>query len=50
MRGDDSGVTETPPRFSDRPFDELINEAFKDRVVTDLNHEIWDVLENGSDR
>ena len=41
---------ETPPQFSDRSFDELINEAFKDRVVTDLNHEIWDVLENGSDK
>jgi hypothetical protein len=39
---------ETPPKFSDRPFTDLVNEEFKDRIVDSLNHEIWDVLENGS--
>jgi hypothetical protein len=41
---------ETPPRFSDRTFSELFNEAFKERIVPDLEHEIWDVLENGSSK
>jgi hypothetical protein len=41
---------ETPPKFSDRPFTDLVNEAFKDRIVDSLNHEIWDVLENGSSK
>jgi hypothetical protein len=40
----------TPPRFSSRSFKELIDEAFKDRVVASLDHEIWEVLENGSDK
>jgi hypothetical protein len=39
---------EVPPRFSDRSFDDLINVAFKDRVIVSLDHEIWDELENGS--
>jgi hypothetical protein len=40
---------EVPPRFSDRSFDELVNMAFpKDRVVTTLEHEIWEALKNGS--
>jgi hypothetical protein len=39
---------ETPPRFSDRPFQDLVDDAFKERIVISLNHEIWDVLENGS--
>jgi hypothetical protein len=38
-----------PPRFTDRSFDELMNTAFKeDQVVVSLDHEIWDVLANGS--
>jgi hypothetical protein len=41
---------EVPPRFSDRSFDDLINAAFKDRIILSLEHEIWDALENGSDK
>lgn len=41
---------EVPPKFTDRPFSELIDIAFKDRIVTTLDHEIWDILENGSDK
>jgi hypothetical protein len=40
--------TEVPPRFSDRPFNQLVNMAFKDRVITSLDHEVWEALENGS--
>lgn len=40
---------QVPPKFTDRPFSDLINVAFPaDRVVTTLDHEIWDVLEDGS--
>jgi hypothetical protein len=39
---------EVPPKFSDRSFDELVNISHKDRTVTTLDHEIWDVLANGS--
>jgi hypothetical protein len=41
---------ETPPRFSNRSFQDLVNDYFKDRIVTSLDHDIWDVLENGSDK
>ena len=42
-------LVETPPQFTDRSFDELVNAAFKeDQIVTSLDHEIWDVLANGS--
>ena len=41
---------EVPPKFTDRTFNELVNIAFKDRIVTTLDHEIWDVLDNGSDK
>jgi hypothetical protein len=42
-------LKETPPKFTDRPFAELVNAAFKeDRIITSLDHEIWDVLKNGS--
>jgi hypothetical protein len=41
---------QVPPRFSERSFDDLINIAFKDRIITSLDHEIWDVLDNGSDK
>lgn len=40
---------DTPPQFSDRSFDELIVAAFpEDRIISDFDHEIWDVLTNGS--
>jgi hypothetical protein len=42
-------LADTPPQFTDRTFDELVNAAFQeDRIVTSLDHEIWDVLTNGS--
>ena len=42
-------LVETPPQFTDRSFQELVNAAFKeDRIVVSLDHEIWDVLANGS--
>jgi hypothetical protein len=41
---------EVPPKFTDRSFRDLIDIAFKDTTVTTLDHEIWDVLENGSDK
>jgi hypothetical protein len=41
---------QTPPRFSSRPFTDLVDEAFKDRIVTSLDHEIWEVLEHGSEK
>ncbi len=40
-------LEEVPPRFTDRPFQELVNIAFKDRMVADLEHPIWEELENG---
>ena len=44
-------LAETPPRFTDRPFDELVNAAFKeDQIVASLDHEIWDILANGSQK
>jgi hypothetical protein len=43
-------LKEVPPKFTDRTFKDLIDIAFKDRVVKTLDHEIWDVLENGSDK
>jgi hypothetical protein len=37
-----------PPKFTDRTFGELINDAFPpDRVITTLDHVIWDELANG---
>jgi hypothetical protein len=41
---------QVPPKFTDRLFPELINISFKDQIITTLNHEIWDVLENGSNK
>jgi hypothetical protein len=41
---------EVPPKFTDRTFKDLIDIAFKDRIVKTLDHEIWDVLEDGSDK
>ena len=43
-------LKEVPPKFTDRTFKDLIDIAFKDRIVRTLDHEIWDVLENGSDK
>jgi hypothetical protein len=43
-------LKEVPPKFSDRSFKDLIDIAFKDRIVKSLDHEIWDILENGSDK
>jgi hypothetical protein len=39
---------EMPPRFSNRSLYDLIDVAFKDRIIVSLDHEIWDELENGS--
>jgi hypothetical protein len=41
---------EIPPQFTDRSFQELINIAFKDRIVTSLDHGLWDELDNGTDK
>lgn len=42
-------LADTPPQFTDRSFDELVNAAFnEDQIVTSLDHEIWDILANGS--
>jgi hypothetical protein len=41
---------QVPPKFTDRLFKDLIDIAFKDRTVTTSDHEIWDILENGSDK
>jgi hypothetical protein len=44
----DIALADKPPQFSDRSFDELVNLAFEDRVVRDLDHTIWSVLARGS--
>jgi len=42
-------LEETPPRFSERTFRELVNDAFpSDRVIKSLDHPIWDELAHGS--
>ena len=42
---------QTPPRYFGRTFKELINAAFpEEQIVLNLDHEIWDVLENGSEK
>jgi hypothetical protein len=43
-------LEQMPPKFSDRIFQELIDTEFKDRTVRSLDHEIWDVLDQGSDK
>jgi hypothetical protein len=44
-------LAETPPKFTDREFRELVNAAFKaDQIVTTLDHKIWDDLANGSEK
>jgi hypothetical protein len=40
---------ETPPKFSDRTIDEMIEAAYdKDHRITDNNHEVWTILKEGS--
>jgi hypothetical protein len=41
-------LTEVPPKFTDRPFLELVAIVTKDRIVNSLDHEVWDELDNGS--
>jgi hypothetical protein len=42
-------MDEVPPKFSERTFQQLIDEAFPlERRVATLNHPIWDELANGS--
>jgi hypothetical protein len=42
---------DVPPRFTNRPFLDLIDMHFtQDRKVNDLDHEIWEALKNGSKR
>ena len=46
-----SGKTmeQVPPKFSDRTFQQLVNEAFPvDRVIRTLDHPIWDELTHGT--
>ncbi len=41
----------TPPKFSDRTFDQLVNLAFSpEYTVTSLDHEIWEALDKGSEK
>lgn len=42
-------MDDVPPKFSDRTFQQLVNDAFpKERVIASLDHPIWDELANGS--
>jgi hypothetical protein len=41
---------EVQPQFTERTFDSLVNIAFQDHVIVSTDHEIWDALENGSDK
>ena len=35
-------LEQTPPRFSSRPFQELINSAFREeQLISSLDHEVW---------
>jgi hypothetical protein len=43
-------LEQVPPKFTGRTLKELVNAAFRDRIVTTLDHEIWDILNNGSDK
>ena len=39
------------PGIPPAPFKELVNSAFpEEQIITSLDHEIWDVLENGSEK
>jgi hypothetical protein len=41
-------LEDTPPKFSRRRFKELINLCFKGRIVSSLDHEIWQILKEGN--
>jgi hypothetical protein len=42
-------MEETPPKFSERTFQQLVNEAFPpERRISTFDHPIWDELANGS--
>jgi len=43
-------LEQTPPKFSDRTFQELFDIAYKDRIVTSLDHEIWNALDQGTEK
>jgi len=43
-------LEKVPPRFTDRSFKTLIGISFKNRIVTTEDHEIWDVLDSGSEK
>jgi hypothetical protein len=43
-------LEQVPPKFTERSFRELRDIAFQDRVIDSLEHEIWDALENGSEK
>jgi hypothetical protein len=38
----------TPPKFSQRTYDELVSIRFKDRMIDSLEHPVWEELEHGS--
>ena len=41
-------LKQVPPKYSKRTFKELIDTCFKDRVIDSLDHEIWEILADGS--
>jgi hypothetical protein len=43
-------LEQMPPKFSSRTFQGLFDIGFKDQIVTSLDHEIWNVLDQGSDK
>ena len=43
-------LEEVRPQFTERTFDSLVSTAFQDRVITSTDHEIWEILEHGSDK
>ncbi len=41
-------LEKVPPKFTKRTFKELIDMCFTDRVINSLDHEIWEILADGS--
>ena len=41
---------QVPPKFTGRSFDELVDIAFKDHVINGPDHEIWSILDQGSEK
>ena len=39
---------ETPPKFSNRTFGQVVDLCFKGRIISSLDHEVWDILKHGS--